>query len=441
MLRVSDAIREKTVRSWCLYDWANSAFATTIMAAVLPTYYRTVAGAHLEGNLATSYWGYTVAFSMLMIAFSAPILGAIADHSGAKKKMLGFFTLLGVFATALLYLVRTGDWKFASLAFILGNLGFAGGIIFYDSLLPHIARPKDIDMISTMGYALGYLGGGILLAINLMMIMRPAWFGLPDAEMAVRVSFLTVAVWWGVFSIPLFRNVKEPPHDIEQSTLINPVKGGLLRLRKTFREIRAYRELVKFIIAFWLYNDGIGTIIKMATIYGSEIGIGTTDLIGALLMTQFIGIPCSLLFGKMAKRVGTKHSIHIGLGVYILISIGGFFMTQAWHFWVMAGCVGLVQGGCQALSRSLFGVMAPRNRSAEFFGFYEVSSKFAGIVGPFLFAFIGHLTGTSRFGILSLILLFGAGSLLLTRVNVQEGMSVAREQERLAGIPPEEIEG
>ncbi len=427
---------KKVVNAWCMYDWANSAFATTIMAAVLPPFYSTVAGATLPGNLATVYWAYTTSIALLIGAVMAPILGAIADFAGIKKRLLAIFAGIGILFTGLLYLVSTGDWLKASVFVILAEIGFGGSIIFYDSLLPHIARPQDIDQVSTRGYAMGYLGGGLLLAVNLAMIMFPKVFGLPNTEMAIRVSFLTVAVWWAVFSIPLFRYVPEPPASGDPSLGVNPVVGGFRRLAQTFHDIRRYRELTKFLVAFWLYNDGIGTIIKMATIYGAEIGIGTTDLVGALLLTQFVGVPFSILFGRLARKLGTKPSIFLALGVYTLISIAGYFMSTAWHFWVLAGAVGLVQGGSQALSRSLFGTMVPKTKTAEFFGFYDISSKIAGIAGPFLFGVVGQLTGSSRLSIISLIVFFIGGMLLLTTVNVEEGRRAAREVELTAAVAP-----
>lgn len=433
---LSEKAYKKIVNAWCMYDWANSAFATTIMAAVLPPFYSTVAGATLPGNLATVYWAYTTSIALLIGAVMAPILGAIADFAGIKKRLLAIFAGIGILFTGLLYLVSTGDWLKASIFVILAEIGFGGSIIFYDSLLPHVARPQDIDQVSTRGYAMGYLGGGLLLAVNLAMIMFPKIFGLPNTEMAIRVSFLTVAVWWAVFSIPLFRHVPEPPASGDKSLGINPVAGGFRRLAQTFHDIRRYRELTKFLVAFWLYNDGIGTIIKMATIYGAEIGIGTTDLVGALLLTQFVGVPFSILFGRLARKLGAKSSIFLALGVYTLISIAGYFMSTAWHFWVLAGAVGLVQGGSQALSRSLFGTMVPKTKTAEFFGFYDISSKIAGIAGPFLFGVVGQLTGSSRLSIISLIVFFIGGMLLLTTVNVEEGQRAAREVELAAAVAP-----
>jgi len=430
----ADRAYAKIVNAWCMYDWANSAFATTILAAVLPTFYSSVAGANLEPVQASGYWGYTNTVAMLLVALSAPILGAIADHSGAKKRFLGGFAGLGIIFTSLLVLVSTGDWLMASAFYVLGRVGFAGANSFYDSLLPHVARPEDIDQVSTKGYALGYLGGGLLLVINLAWIMKPEWFGLPGAEIASRLSFLSVGVWWALFSIPLFRRVAEPPFVRERGESGNPFRAGFQRLGRTFSEIRRYRELFKYLVAFWLYNDGIGTIMTMAVIFGAEIGIETTNLIGAILAVQFIGIPFSFAFGWLARRLGTKRSILLALGVYTVIAIGGYFMQTSLHFWILAILVATVQGGSQALSRSLFGRMAPKAKSAEFFGFYDVSSKFAGIVGPALFGVVGQLTGSSRLSIVSLVIFFVIGGGLLLWVDEREGIRLADEENQAAGL-------
>jgi len=424
----ASAAYRRTVRAWCMYDWANSAFATTVMAALLPPYFSGVAAADLPNKaMASSIWGYATSFEMLIVAFLGPILGAIADYTGGKKRFLRAFMLLAVLFTGLLYFIQRGDWIMALVFFIVASVGNGAANIFYDSLLPHVAHPDEIDQVSSRGYALGYLGGGILLLINLIWFMRPQWFGLPDSNMAVRVSFLSVAVWWLVFAIPLFRRVPEPPAP-ERQPGINPIRVGLQRVGRTFHEIRRYKELFKFLIAFWLYADGIGTIMKMATIYGAEIGIGTADLAGALLATQIIGVPFTLLFGRLAKRLGTKRSIYLALAIYAVISVLGYFMTKPWHFWALAGMVGMVQGGSQALSRSLYGAMTPRERSAEFFGFFDISSKFAGIAGPFVFGLAGMLLGSSRFGIVSLVIFFVSGMILLSRVKEQDGIAVARAE-------------
>ncbi|MDI6770027.1 MAG: MFS transporter [Anaerolineales bacterium] len=429
----------KIVNAWCMYDWANSAFATTIMAAVLPIFYSTVAASTLSPDpeqarvLATSYWGYTASIALLIVAILSPILGAIADYTGAKKRFLALFCLGGALFTSLLIFISTGDWLLCSLFFIVAEIGFSGGNVFYDSLLPHVATRGDIDQVSTKGFALGYLGGGLLLAVNMVMIQFPQFFFIPSKELATRLAFLTVGIWWAVFAIPLFRRVPEPKRP-DVGERINPVVAGFGRLIKTFREMRRYRQLLLFLIAFWVYADGIGTIIKMSTIYGTEIGIGTAALLGALLWVQIIGVPCSFLFGWLAKRTGTKPAIYLGLAIYTLISIGGFFMQVAWHFWVLATLVGLVQGGTQALSRSLFASMCPKAKTGEFFGFYSVSSKLAGVAGPFIFALVGQLTGTGRWGILSLVVFFIVGALLLALIKPEEGIRAAREEDAATGM-------
>jgi len=438
-LTETERLHRRRINAWCMYDWANSAFATTIMAALLPPYFSGVAAANLDPARASSIWGYAVSIAMLCTAFLGPILGAAADYSGGKKRYMSGFLVVAVVFTACLYMVQQGDWLMAVVFYVLASIGNAGANIFYDSLLPHVARPDEIDRVSAKGYALGYLGGGILLLINLVWYMQPTLFGLPDANTAVRVAFLSVAVWWVVFSIPIFRHVPEPPRSAPPGWHGNALKEGLGRLGQTFAAIRQYRQLLKFLVAFWLYADGIGTIIKMATIYGAEIGIGTADLAGALLLTQIVAFPMTFLFGRLARRIGTKEAIYLSLAVYTFISIGGYFMSQPWHFWVLAGLVGTVQGGSQALSRSLFGSMCPRDRSAEFFGFYDISSKFAGIAGPLLFGVTAAIAGTSRWSIVSLVVFFVAGGLLLSRVDVDEGRAVARAQEALqpmaAGVP------
>jgi MFS transporter, UMF1 family len=427
-----DPAHRRTVRAWCLYDWANSAFATTIMAVVLPTFYSTVAAANLPPARATSYWGYTNSIAMLLVAFAAPVLGAIADHAGSKKRMLGFFAGAGVLATALLYMVSTGDWLLASFLYIYGRIGFSGANVFYDALLPHVAKPDEIDQVSAAGYAWGYIGGGLLLAVNLAWILYPSTFGFADGEMATRVAFISVALWWGLFSIPLFRRVPEPAVPNQPSGSKRYLRIAFQRLRYTFQHIRQYGELLRFLIAYWLYNDGIGTIITMAAIYGAELGIPNEHLIGAILMVQFVAAPFAFLFGWLAKRFGTKNSILLGLAIYACIAVAGYFVTSTLHFYVLAFAVATVQGGSQALSRSLFGAMSPKSRSAEFFGFYDISSKFSGIVGPAIFGFVGAAMGSSRYAILALVTLFIVGGVLLYGVDDKHGVAVATAEDEAA---------
>jgi len=421
----------KIVNAWCLYDWANSAFATTIMAAVLPLYFRQIAALNADGSMhpmALSLWGYTSAVAMFFVAVLSLILGPLADSRATKKRYLSMFMGLGAVATAALTFTGTGDWPWVAGLFILGSIGFAGSEVFYDALLPHIAPPGQVDRISTRAYALGYVGGGILLILNLAMIMIFPETVLADGTTvplwAMRLSFLSVGLWWFLFSLPLLRQVPEPtvPHSGE----LGP---GLLiafrRLRATFGDIKKYRQLFLFILAFWFYNDGVSTIIKMATFFGSTIGIGTLDLVGALVLTQIIGVPASFGFGRLAGRIGAKRGILIGIAVYTLIAASGYFISKPLHFWLLAGTVGLVQGGTQALSRSLFAAMVPREKSAEFFGFYNISGKFAGVLGPVVFATVGQFTQSSRLAVVSLLVFFIVGGLLLLKVNVDEGRAHA----------------
>jgi len=411
-----------------MYDWANSAFATTIMTALFPAFYSLVAAANLDKTTASSYWAFTNTIAMLVIALAAPVLGAISDHSATRKKFLCGFAAMGIVATTSMIAIGNGMWFYASLVYIFGRIGFSGANIFYDSLLPHVARPKEIDQVSANGYAYGYLGGGILLLINLTMIMKPHLFGISDKIWASKISFCTVAAWWLVFSIPIFKNVTEPKSLTTSTNNTNPIKAGFQSLNRTFKEIRKFKELVKFLIAFWLYNDGIGTIIVMAVIFGTEIGIGEAHLIGAILMVQFAGIPFTILFGRLPKKLGTKNSIILTLAVYTIISVLGYFTQTAFHFWLLAILVATVQGGAQTLSRSMFASMIPKSRSAEFFGFYSVSSKFSGIIGPLIFGLVGQLTGSSRLSILSIIIFFVSGTLVLTTVNHKKGIEAAAEE-------------
>ncbi len=422
----------KVTRSWCFYDWANSAFATTVMAAIFPPFYRSIAvGAGLGEADATAYWGYTTAIALALAAVLAPVLGAVSDHTGGKKRFLSVFAGLGVVATLAFVFIGSDTWRLASGLFIAANLGFAAANIFYESLLPHIAPPNRIDRVSTQGYALGYVGGGLLLGINLLWYLKPQLFGFPNTTFALKACFVSVGVWWALFSIPLLRNVPEPP--LAGAGIVrrprdggpNPALAGLARLRETLRDIRRYRQLMLFLVAFWFYNDGIGTIVKMATAYGDEIGIGLSDMMIALLITQFVGIPCSILLGRVAERIRAKRTILLTLCVYGVITVGGYFMRTTWHFYLLALLVGTVQGGAQALSRSLFAVMVPRHKSAEFFGFYSTSAKMAGIAGPLLFGVVSQITGTSRLSIVSLVVFFIVGGILLLKVDVDAGRRAA----------------
>jgi UMF1 family MFS transporter len=412
------------LRAWAWYDWANSAFMTTIVAAVFPIYYAKVAADGLGDATAMFRFGIATTIALAATAVLAPVLGALADATGGKKRMLAAFAGIGIAATAGLALVGRGNWGLALALFMLGNLGIYGSMSFYDALLPHIAKPEEVDRVSSAGYALGYLGGGVLLAINLTWIQRPAWFGFPDAGAATRATFVSVAVWWALFSIPLLRRVPEPP--VEPAAAAGAsLRTAFVRLTHTLREIRRYRHAFTMLVAFMLYNDGIGTIIRMATLYGTQIGIDQGGLIGALLLTQFIGVPAAFLFGAVASKVGAKPAILGALMLYIVITVLGFRMKTAGDFMVLAALVGLVQGGSQALSRSVFATLIPKDRTAEFFGFFAVFEKFAGIFGPLLFSAAVVLTQSNRAAILSIILFFVAGGALLVTVDIDEGRRAA----------------
>jgi MFS transporter, UMF1 family len=368
----------------------------------------------------------------------------MADFNGRKKGMLGGFLMIGVAACAGMFFIYQGDWLLASILFILANIGANGSFVFYDALLPHIARDDEVDRVSTAGYALGYLGGGVLLALNLAWISRPDWFGLPSgqglsssqATLPARLAFVSVAVWWLVFSIPLFRRVPEPkasglPPGYRGSELF-PIRAALDRLVQTGRALGRYRQAVILLVAFLIYNDGIGTIMRMATIYATELKFDQGVTIASILLVQFVGIPCAFFFGMLAGRIGAKPSIALGLLVYAGICVYGYFMTSERQFLILAILVGTVQGGTQALSRSLFASLIPRDKSGEFFGFFGTFEKFAGIFGPWVFAGINVLTGSSRGSIIAIIGFFVVGGLLLAFVDVAEGQRLARTEDKAA---------
>ena len=418
------------LRAWAMYDWANSAFWATVVL-IFPIYFIKVASADEPVAVATTRYATATTIAMTIIALISPVLGAIADFAGIKKKMLGAFLAMGVAATAAMYFIGPGEWPLAAVLFILGNIGVSGSQAFYDSLLPHVARDEEVDRVSSAGYALGYLGSGILMAVNLLMIQKPHLFGIADAPSAMRLSFVSVAVWWLVFSIPLFRTVPEPPRRLEadESARQNPLAVGFTRLIETLRELRRYRQAFLLLLAFLVYNDGINTIIRMASAYGTELGLSQGALIGSLLIVQFVGIPFAFLFGILAGKIGAKRGILLALGVYVVISVAAYYMKTALHYFLLCMTVGMVMGGAQALSRSLFSTMIPRHKSSEFFGFFGVFDKFAGIFGPALFGAVIAVTGSGRKAIVTLVVFFVLGAAILLFVDVEDGQRVAREAE------------
>ncbi len=437
-------LRTKQQRAWAMYDWANSAMVTIIVTAVFPIFYASHASHGVDPSVATLRYSMATTIGLIIIAVLAPLLGAIADNIPVKKKLLGTFLGLGVAAVAAMFFISRGDWLLASVLFVLANIGANGSFVFYDALLPHVAKRDEIDRVSTAGYALGYVGGGLLLLLCLAMILKPDLLGVPSegatpeqASLPARVSFVLVALWWASFSIPLFRHVPEPPVCVIAKVAgPGPIRSAFLQLRRTAKNLREYKHAFLMLIAFLIYNDGIGTIIRMATIYGEEIGIGRTALIGTIVIVQFVGIPFSFAFGALAGRIGAKTAIFLGLAVYCAISVLGYFMTTAAHFMLLGLLVGIVQGGTQALSRSLFGSMIPSHLSGEYFGLFAVFEKFAGILGPALFGVTIALSGSSRNAILSVISFFALGALLLWFVDPEEGRRTALAAEKRVASEP-----
>jgi UMF1 family MFS transporter len=427
------------LRAWALYDWANSAFVLSVVTVIFPVYFERVLAAGADEGVALQRFAWITSAALLVIAILSPFLGAIADFAGIRKRLLGAFLGIGALATASLYFVHEGDWLLGALLFALANVGAQGAFVFYDSLLGHVADPHEVDRVSTAGYAVGYFGSALLLTLQLAWIFHPEWFGLPagedlssaDATLPQRLAFVSTAIWWVAFSIPLFRGVSEPARRIETDERPgqNPARVALERLSETFRDLRSYRNAFLMLIAFLVYNDGIGTIIRMGTIYASELEIGLVPITVSLLAAQVVGIPFAFLFGGLAGRIGPKRAILIGLGVYVGVTIYAFFLDSAMEFFVLSIVVSTVQGGSQALSRSLFTSLIPAHRSGEFFGFYGVLDKFAAVTGPALFGLGVALTGSVRSGILPVLLYFLVGGLVLTRVDVEAGRRAARAAE------------
>ncbi|HVS15237.1 MAG TPA: MFS transporter [Thermoanaerobaculia bacterium] len=419
------------LRAWAMYDWGNSAFFTVVVTAVYPIWFQDVAAAGLDDTVATVRFAQWTAVALIVVALISPLMGALADAGALRKRLLACSLAVGVPATALLALPAEGAWRSSLALFAVANVGVLLSLVFYDSLLPHIARRDEIDRVSTAGYALGYLGGGLLLAVCLVAILKPALFGLPGTAAATRLSFVAVAVWWLAFSLPLFLRVPEPPRRLEPDETARqpPLRIAFSRLGETFRELRGEKQAFLLLLAVLIYNDGITTIYRMATIYGREIGLPQNHLIAAVLLVQFVGIPFSFLFGQIAGVFGTKRTILAALGIYLAISVFGYALRTVAHFYVLALAVASVQGGVQALSRSLFASMIPRHKSSEMFGFYAVAERFAAVLGPAVFGFTAAAFGSSRYAVLSVMAFFLVGGALLTRVDVEEGRRAARARE------------
>lgn len=404
------------ILAWAFYDWANSAYATVVLAGFFPLFFKQYWASGLETTESTFWLGAANSTSSLLIVLLAPLLGAAADRADARKRYLFRFALLGIVATATLWFVGEGAWGAAAALFALATVGFMGANVFYDALLVQVAPGEERDRVSAFGFALGYLGGGLLFAGCVALVLMPETFGLADAGVAVRLSFLLTAVWWAVFSIPLWRSLHETPARLP---LLPAIRDGARELAGTVRHLRQHRNAGLFLLAYWLYIDGVDTVVRMAVDYGMSIGFDANGLIVALLIVQFVGFPATLVFGRLAAPIGARGGIFIALAVYAAVTVWASMMSAEWEFYGLAVVIGLVQGGVQALSRSFFARLVPPERSGEFFGFYNMMGKFAAIIGPLLVGAVGWMAGDPRIGILSLLLLFGSGALLLARVRVE----------------------
>jgi UMF1 family MFS transporter len=408
-----------------MYDWANSSFATTVMAGFFPLFFKQFWSAGVPATQSTFRLGLANGVASFVVAFMAPLVGAIADKGRARVRLLGLFTVLGAAMTAGLYFVGKGDWQSATVLYIAASLGFWGGNQFYDSLLTDVSDEHEYDLVSGYGYALGYLGGGLLFALNVAMVLKPAAFGLADAGAAVRWSFVSVAVWWAAFTIFTVSLVRERPTHAPLPALA-AIRAGAAELINTVRLLRGERTVLWFLLAYWFYIDGVNTIIKMAVDYGLSLGLKQNSLITALLVVQFVGFPAALAFGWLGQRIGPRAGILIGIAVYCAIAGYAYFLHTEAEFMIMAIIIGLVQGGVQSLSRSLFGRLVPAGKAGEFYGFYNLMGKAAAILGPTLTGVVALLTNDSRLAILSIVILFIIGALFLWKVPVAAAPRPAR---------------
>ncbi|RTR27186.1 MFS transporter [Robertmurraya yapensis] len=411
-------------RSWALYDWANSAYTIVIVTAILPLYFKSAATeAGIAASTSTAYWGYANSFSTLIVALLAPILGTIADFKGFKKRFFTFFSVLGIVFTLLLAVVPADQWMILLIVFVLTSIGFAGSNVFYDAFLVDVTTEERMNRISASGFAYGYIGSTIPFVISIAIIVLAQTGTIPlSVTVASQIAFVITALWWGIFTIPMLKNV-EQKYYVER--VPNPVQASFKKLFVTFKNIKVYRPLFLFLLAYFFYIDGVNTIIKMSTAYGSDLGIDSTTLLIVLFVTQVVAAPFTVLFGKLGTKYGDKQLIMVGICIYIFICCYAFFLDSALDFWILAMFVGMAQGGIQSLSRSYFGKLVPKESSNEFFGFYNIFGKFAAVAGPLLLGVTTHITGKTNYGVFTLVILFIVGAIILLRVpNTSETVSM-----------------
>ena len=409
-------IINKEVLSWAFYDWANSAFATTVMAGFFPIFFKSYWAGELSGPESSAWLGTANSISGLAIVCIAPFLGALADITNKKKLFLGLFAFLGIITTGSLFFIAQGMWLTAMLVYIFACIGFSGGNVFYDSLLINVSSTENRNRVSALGYSLGYLGGGFLFVLNVAMYQSPEFFGLKSITEEVLFSFLSVSVWWGFFSIPILKYVKENSSNKIEIKITYLITQSFQRVLSTFKDIRKYKTLSLFLLAYWLYMDGVDTIVRMALAYGADIGLEASDMILALIITQFVGFPATILYGILGDRFGLKLMLSIGIIGYIFVTIFSIFITNISGFYFLAFTIGLFQGGVQSISRTIFSQLIPAEKSAEFFGFYNLVGKSAVVLGPILVGWVAYTFDNPDYGILSLLLLFIPGLLVLWMV-------------------------
>jgi UMF1 family MFS transporter len=412
----------RSLWSWALYDWANSAYATTVMAGFFPLFFKQYWSADTPVTTSTFYLGLGNSLASLIIVIAAPILGALADQGSLRKRMLATLACTGILACIGFFFVGQGMWPVAIILYVIGIIGFSGANVFYDAMLVLVSPPERRHRDSAFGFALGYLGGGLLFLINVVMTLKPALFGLPDMAAAVKWSFLSVGIWWAVFSLPLLFNVRERNDNHAAAAGQRPPLSVLTRqaftaVIATLKSIRQHRNAWLFLLAYWLYIDGVATIIRMAVDYGLSIGLPANSLITALLMVQFIGFPATLIAGRLAERIGARRGLWIALWVYVIATGYAVFMTTSTEFYILAAALGLVQGAVQSLSRSLFSHLIPEEKSGEYFGFMNMMGKAAAVVGPILVGVVAYMTKDPRIGLLSILILFFAGMWMLRLVD------------------------
>ncbi|MGY4686456.1 MFS transporter [Petrotoga miotherma] len=407
----------KEERSWILYDWANSAYSVAITTALLPIFFKDYAAAQMPDYLSTAYWGYSSTIATLIVAILAPILGTIADYKNYKKRFLLFFLLMGVVFTASLSLIQEGQWFFALVLYVLSSIGFSGANVFYDSFLTDVTSKERMNWVSSSGFGWGYIGSTIPFLIGLIFILNPSLIGLNSTISATKLAFVITAAWWLIFSIPIMKNVKQTYYVEKTKT---PIKDSFKRITQFLKNLKGNKNVFLFLMAYFFYIDGVDTIIRMSSSYGLDVGLNANDLLVVFLVIQIVAFPFALLYGRLSKRFSTKSLIYFAIFVYTFITVFAFFLETIVQFWILAMLVASSQGGIQALSRSLYGRMIPKDRSAEYFGFYNIFGKFSAILGPFLVGIFTQIGKSSRWGVASLLFLFIIGAILFYFVKEPE---------------------